>query len=368
MEKVAKSDLLPCFGTCTSGNDAIEDTGDTCMGNPWKGPQKAESRVVYIASIFSQVEWNLRVQHPLPEILATAIAVMEAVENDPSGSEKVLIPEAQAVHRREFPDGSINGSCDSERTVGGVFLPLQQRLTREAQSSLSPPAEDEKECEDCHHVPVSFALLPSDPLLRRSIPFALSDPTEHVHIFQGLKEGGRSNSEGMIVDTLSGFTFLLRITCPDASGEIVVELIAVFEGDELPLSDTNDIDMTHDGQTPLGLVGHRASIARRSWIRPRFPATRNWRIASTRPRRVVENDDQRPEGHCVASRPRESFAVSVKEVPECQEQIAILAHRKVGGTNDCGDHKFHAVLEMFVSQQRIYRQRIEGPKGVGEGV
>ena len=80
-----------------------------------------------------------------------------------------------------------------------------------------------------------FSLLPSDPVLQRHLHFALADPAEHAHVLQGL-ERGRSNSEGMIVDTFSGLTFLLRITCPDTSGEVAVELIAVFGGDAAQLS------------------------------------------------------------------------------------------------------------------------------------
>lgn len=85
----------------------------------------------------------------------------------------------------------------------------------------------------CRPAPTYFALIPSDPLLQRRVPFALSDPIEYARIFQGLKEGGYSNSEGMIAETFSGFTFLLRVIYPDASGEVAVELIAVFEGDVL---------------------------------------------------------------------------------------------------------------------------------------
>ena len=57
---------------------------------------------------------------------------------------------------------------------------------------------------------------------------------EYAHVLQGLKEHGCSNSEGMVVETFLGFTFLLRVTYPDASGEVVIELVAVFEGDVLP--------------------------------------------------------------------------------------------------------------------------------------
>ena len=88
----------------------------------------------------------------------------------------------------------------------------------------------------CHSVPTHFALIPSDPLLQRSPPFVLSDPTEYAHIFRGLKEGGHSNYEGLIADTFAGYTFLLRVACLDATGEAVVELIAVFEGNVLSLS------------------------------------------------------------------------------------------------------------------------------------
>jgi len=58
---------------------------------------------------------------------------------------------------------------------------------------------------------------------------------EYAHVFQGLKENRCGSSEGMIVETFSGFTFLLRVTPPDALGEVAIELIAVFEGDVLPL-------------------------------------------------------------------------------------------------------------------------------------
>lgn len=102
-------------------------------------------------------------------------------------------------------------------------------LTHQVQPHHSPPVENEVESESG----VYFALLPSDAAAKSPVPFALSDPAEYAHVFRELKEGGHKSPERMVVEYFSGFTFLLRITFSEASGEIVVELIAVFEGNLL---------------------------------------------------------------------------------------------------------------------------------------
>lgn len=145
--------------------------------------------------------------------------------------------EVQTLHSSEFQGDTFSEPHDDERTVSGIFpYPDDLASHPKAQTYLSPPAEDERGPVGDGPAPTCFALLPSDPLLRRSPPFPLSNPTEYVDILRGLREDGRSNSEGMVLETFSGFTFLLHITCPDNSGEIAVKLVAVFEGDALSLS------------------------------------------------------------------------------------------------------------------------------------
>ena len=77
-------------------------------------------------------------------------------------------------------------------------------------------------------------MIPSASRLRLP-PFQLSDPADYMSTLRELNGTGSSNPSGLIAEIISNYTFLLRITPPDGSGELTIELMAVFEGDVLRL-------------------------------------------------------------------------------------------------------------------------------------
>ena len=95
------------------------------------------------------------------------------------------------------------------------------------------PGENE-ESQPATPVRAVYRMIPSAGRLRLP-PFHLSDPADYVSMLQELDGTGSSSPSGLIAEIISNYTFLLRITPPNDSGELTIELMAVFEGDVLRL-------------------------------------------------------------------------------------------------------------------------------------